>query len=132
MGQDIFVFGSNLAGVHGAGAAKAAVDQYGAIWGQGYGLQGNSFAIPTKDENIETLPLDEVRKYVNKFLEFAEQNEDMTFLVTQIGCGLAGFTVEQIAPFFRTTPLNIKLPRAFMDFIYGAGEYDPAYVSYEI
>ena len=108
--NDVFVFGSNLAGVHGAGAAKFAYEYRGAIWGQGVGMQGISYAIPTKDEHIETLPLDRIRPYVERFLEFAGDNLGMRFQVTRIGCGLAGYTDEQIAPMFHNAPPNCSLP----------------------
>lgn len=100
----IFVFGSNLAGVHGAGAARYALKNHGAVMGIGVGQSGQSYAIPTKDKNIETLPLEEVKKYVNEFVEFANANNNVEYIVTQIGCGLAGFTKEQIAPLFKDAP----------------------------
>jgi hypothetical protein len=113
----IFVFGSNLAGVHGAGAAAFAVKEKGAIWSQGVGLQGNSYGIPTKDYNIQTLPLERVKYFVDQFIEFAEKNPEMTFEVTAIGCGLAGFTAEQIAPLFSKSPQNCTLPEQFAKII---------------
>jgi hypothetical protein len=113
----IFVFGSNLAGRHGRGAAKDAVDKYGAIYGQGAGLQGHSYAIPTKDERIQTLPLLVISNYVKQFLWFATVHPEMEFFVTKIGCGLAGYTPEQIAPFFRGAPKNCKLPEEFLSVI---------------
>jgi hypothetical protein len=106
----IFVFGSNLAGVHGAGAAKTALDQYGAVMGTGEGLQGQSYGIPTKDEIIKTLPLAKIKKHVETFIDFAYDNPTMKFFVTRIGCGLAGYTDEQIAPFFADAPDNCELP----------------------
>jgi hypothetical protein len=113
----IFVFGSNLAGRHGAGAAKFAVQHHGAIYGQGWGLQGNSFAIPTKDANINTLPLDTIRLYVEKFKMFAEDNPELTFQLTPIGCGLAGYTYEDIGPMFKNSPPNIVIPKEFKPYI---------------
>lgn len=110
----IFVFGSNLAGRHGAGAAKFARSHHGAVYGQGVGLQGNSYAIPTKDFNIKTLPLQSIKPYVQAFLEFAEQNPGLEFFVTPIGCGLAGYSPEQIAPLFRGAPANCILPMEFI------------------
>lgn len=115
--EEIFVFGSNLAGRHGAGAAKFARLYHGAKYGQGVGLQGNSYAIPTKDENIQTLPLECISQYVMQFLYFADANPDLEFCVTPIGCGLAGYTPEQIAPMFRHSPNNVKLPQEFIDVI---------------
>ena len=100
----VFVFGSNLAGVHGAGAALAAVRYYGAIYGQGEGLQGSSYGIATKNEHIRTLPLEIVAQNIHTFNEFAKDNPKMKFFVTRVGCGLAGFTDEQIAPMFEPLP----------------------------
>jgi hypothetical protein len=109
----IFVFGSNLAGRHGKGAALSARQNHGAIYGQGVGLQGKSYAIPTKDANIKTLPLENIRQYVDVFKSFARANPHMTFQVTSIGCGLAGYKPEQIAPMFEGSPSNCILPAAF-------------------
>lgn len=112
----VFVFGSNLAGIHGAGAAKAALDHYGAIWGQGEGLQGHSYAIPTKDENLHTLPLANIQLFIDEFMDFAWQNSStLYFFVTRIGCGLAGYTDEEIAPMFRESSLNVELPHGWRD-----------------
>lgn len=111
--KHIFVFGSNLAGIHGGGSALAARKHHGAIMGQGVGLQGDSYAIPTKDKNIQTLPLSEIRKYVADFIEFAHANPEMRFTVVAIGCGLAGYTPEQIAPMFKGCPDNCNLPESF-------------------
>lgn len=109
----IFVFGSNLAGVHRAGAASCARKYEGAIWGQGIGLQGTSYAIPTKDQNIETLPLEKIQEYVNEFLEFARTQINLQFFVTRIGCGLAGYKEHQIAPMFDDAPENCILPETW-------------------
>lgn len=106
----IFVFGSNLAGVHGAGAAKCALDVHGAIWGQGIGHQGNSYAIPTKDEHIKTLPLARIWSYVLQFMAYAKANKELKFEVTRIGCGLAGYTDKDISPMFEYAPENCELP----------------------
>lgn len=113
--HEVFVFGSNLLGVHGAGAAKTALDKFGAIWGQGVGLQGKSYAIPTKDRNIITLPISEIKPYVDKFIKYAEFRHDLDFLVTEIGCGLANLTPEQVAPLFKKAQhiTNIYLPERF-------------------
>lgn len=102
----IFVFGSNLAGRHGKGAALFARQNHGAIYGQGIGLQGSSYAIPTKDERLRTLPLEIVEKYVADFKAFAESHPELRFQVTAIGCGLAGYSPEQIAPLFGGCPSN--------------------------
>lgn len=107
---NIFVFGSNLAGRHGKGAALHARQNHGAIYGRGVGPQGNSYAIPTKDSRLRTLPLDEIRGYVGDFLEYASRWCDYQFRVTAIGTGLAGYSHEQIAPMFRGAPSNCILP----------------------
>lgn len=110
MKNNIFVFGSNLAGRHGKGAALTAYRTHGAIYGQGMGLQGNSYAIPTKDEQLNILPLHKIQKYVDTFIRFAKLNPDKTFQVTRIGCGLAGYDDVDIAPFFKNAPDNCILP----------------------
>jgi len=109
----VFVFGSNRAGIHGAGAALTAKKKYGARQHVGEGLEGNSYAIPTKDERIKTLPLEEVRKGVERFLAFARQRMDLTFFVTRIGCGLAGYTDAEIGPMFIGSPTNCELPEGW-------------------
>ncbi len=111
--MNIFVFGSNLAGRHGKGAALFARQKYGAIYGQGEGIQGCSYGIPTKDENLRSLSLARVVCGVNVFKQFAVENHHLTFILTPIGCGLAGFTVEQIAPLFDDAPENVVLPVEF-------------------
>jgi hypothetical protein len=105
---DIFVFGSNLAGRHGAGAALYALKNRGAILGQGEGLQGESYGIPTKDEWIRTRGLVEIEKSVMVFLEFARLHPELTFYVTPIGCGLAGYKRAQIKPMFEGMPSNCQ------------------------
>lgn len=112
--KEIFVFGSNLAGRHGKGAALYARNNHGAIYGNGVGLQGNSWAIPTKDEDLKVLPLTEIEKYVKSFLKFAKRNKDYIFTVTAIGTGLAGYKPEQIAPFFKNCSDNVNLPKEFI------------------
>lgn len=112
----IFVFGSNLAGVHGAGAAKFALDYRGAILGRGVGPQGQSFAIPTKDENINSLSLDEIAAFAIYFTVYAAQRPDVRFQLTAVGCGLAGFTNEQIVPMFLDVPDNVDWPPEWKDF----------------
>lgn len=112
--RDIFVFGSNLAGRHGDGAARIALNRFGAVYGQGEGLQGNSYAIPTMQGGVET-----IQPYVDRFIEFAKSETALTFYVTKIGCGIAGFKVSEIAPLFAQAigiP-NIRLPKAFVDTI---------------
>ena len=106
--NEIFVFGSNLKGMHGGGAAYIAYRKFGAIMGQGVGLQGQSYAIPTMQGGVET-----IRPYVDEFIEFAKQHPELTFLVTRIGCGIAGFTDDEIAPLFEAAHgvENIVLPQ---------------------
>lgn len=102
--NEIFVFGSNLSGHHGGGAALLAMNKWGAIWGQGVGLQGQTYGIPTMQGGVET-----IRPYVDEFIQFANKHPEMTFLVTEIGCGIAGFPPQEIAPLFAkaTTTENI-------------------------
>lgn len=109
----IFVFGSNLAGRHGKGAAKDAVKFHGAIYGQAVGRQGDSYAIPTKDAYLNPLPLDKIEPFVEEFLIYAEKHPREQFQVTRIGCGLAGYTDEQIAPMFDGAPPNCELPEGW-------------------
>lgn len=115
--NEIFVFGSNLAGMHGGGAALAAVRFFGAVIGQGVGLQGQSYAIPTMQGGVET-----IRPYVDDFIAFAQAHPEYKFLVTRIGCGIAGFTVEEIAPLFAgAIDLdNVILPGDFVAVIQSA------------
>jgi hypothetical protein len=102
----IFVFGSNQAGIHGGGAARFAVLNHGAIFYQGERLQGMSYALPTMDKELQPLPLEEVRASINRFLEFAIAHPELEFHVTAVGCGIAGFTREQIIPMFAGAPRN--------------------------
>ena len=111
--NEIFVFGSNLAGIHGAGAAKFAHKVFGAKFNVGVGLTGRCYAIPTKDEDIWTLPLNRIQGYIMDFLEYATDHPELNFLVTPIGCGLAGWTPDDIAPFFNNHPKNVILPLEF-------------------
>lgn len=112
--DEIFVFGSNLRGLHHGGAARIAHEQFGAIMGQGVGLQGQSYAIPTMQGGVET-----IKPYVDEFIELAREWDQTTFLVTRIGCGIAGFTDEQIAPLFAEALklYNVVLPKSFVDVI---------------
>jgi hypothetical protein len=114
--DEIFVFGSNLAGAHGAGAARAAM-QYGAKYGEGIGHVGQTYAIPTKDENIETLPEGIVRTYITSFCRYAEAHPSLKFFVTRIGCGLAGFTDAQIAPMFHSAPTNCNFAEQWQRYL---------------
>ena len=108
--NEIFVFGSNLAGMHGGGAARIAHEQFGAEWGVGVGRTGQCYAIPTMQGGVET-----IRPYVDEFIRYAEQHPELTFLVTRIGCGIAGFTDEQIAPLFAAARdlENVALPEGW-------------------
>lgn len=116
MSRQIFVFGSNLRGRHGAGSALEAVRNHGAVEGRWTGLQGDSYAIPTKDANLRTLPLDDITFYVEEFIRFARYAGPLlTFNVVAIGCGLAGYRPDQIAPMFKDAPKNVNLPKEFLE-----------------
>lgn len=121
--NEIFVFGSNLNGFHGGGAAKIAMDKFGAVWGQGTGLQGQSYAIPTMHGGVDV-----IKPYVDEFLDFAEKHPELHFLVTRIGCGIAGFTDEQIAPLFKMAleKQNVSIPKSFYNVIMGIPKKDKA------
>jgi hypothetical protein len=106
----VFVFGSNLRGRHGAGAALDAARLYGAAEGVAEGPTGQAYAIPTRDAKIRTLPLVYIQKAVNRFCTYATKHPNTVFRVTRIGCGHAGYTDEQIAPFFKLAPDNCRLP----------------------
>lgn len=115
LGEDeVFVFGSNLEGMHGGGAARTAYQRFGAVWGEGVGHHGQSYAIPTMHGGVE-----QIRPYVDEFVEYARANRHLRFLVTRIGCGIAGFHDEQIAPLFSEALncSNIILPREFVEAI---------------
>lgn len=111
---EIFVFGSNLKGLHGGGAARLAYERFGAIWGQGVGLQGRCYGIPTMHGGV-----DAIKPYVDEFIEFAQNHTEYTFLVTKIGCGIAGFKEEEIAPLFANALYvdNIVLPESFVMYL---------------
>lgn len=110
--NEIFVFGSNLSGSHGGGAALLAYRKFGAIWGQGVGLQGQSYGIPTMHGGV-----DAIKPYVDEFIKFAQQHPEYKFLVTKIGCGIAGFRIEEIAPLFNDAidVENVILPKDFVE-----------------
>ena len=112
--DDVFVFGSNLEGHHCGGAARTAAERFGAIWGQGVGPQGQSYAIPTMQGGVDT-----IKPYVDDFIEYARECDQNTFYVTRIGCGIAGFTDEQIAPLFDEALdlYNVRLPESFVKVI---------------
>ncbi len=109
--NEVFVFGSNLRGAHGGGAARVAVECFGAVWGQGVGMQGQCYAIPTMHGGVDV-----IKPYVDEFIAFAREHREMKFLVTPIGCGIAGFTVEEMAPLFADAidDENIILPEGFV------------------
>ena len=115
--NSIFVFGSNLAGRHGKGAARSARLYYGAIYGQGIGRQGQSYAIPTKDTHLKSLPLNIIQSYVQQFISYAKDHTELQFNITRIGCGLAGYTDEDIAPMFSDCPSNCILDRKWIETI---------------
>ena len=108
--NEIFVFGSNLEGMHGGGAARIAYDKFGAIWGQGVGLQGQSYGIPTMHGGTDV-----IKPYIDEFIGFAKSHPELKFLVTRIGCGIAGFSDEEMAPLFKDAIEieNIYLPKSF-------------------
>ena len=112
--NEIFVFGSNLAGHHGGGAAHIAHERFGAVWGEGVGMTGQCYAIPTMQGGVET-----IKPYVDDFIAFAKANPDKKFLVTRIGCGIAGFTDSEIAPLFKEAlkVKNIYLPKSFIPYV---------------
>ncbi|MCI6428483.1 MAG: hypothetical protein MR809_06345 [Rikenellaceae bacterium] len=107
---EVFVFGSNKEGMHGGGAARIAYKEFGAIWGEGVGMTGRCYAIPTMDGS-----LDIIRKHVDDFTEYAAAHPELTFLVTRIGCGIAGWRDSEIAPLFgKASELgNVTLPEKF-------------------
>lgn len=117
--NEVFVFGSNLEGIHGGGAALTAWLKFGAIWGQGVGLQGQSYGIPTMHGGV-----DAIKPYVDEFVDFAKAHPELTFLVTKIGCGIAGFSFEEMAPLFAAVvdQPNVVLPKEFFDIIVAKSE----------
>lgn len=108
---EIFVFGSNAQGMHLGGAARTAHMKFGAVWGNGEGLQGQSYAIPTMEGEESS------RRAVERFVQFAQEHPELKFLVTPIGCGIAGYTPKEIAPMFETavTLKNVYLPKIFWE-----------------
>ncbi len=114
--RNIFVFGSNRAGRHGAGSAKEARLKHGAIYGQGEGLQGESYGIPTKGFTLKKLPLGEIGMHVMTFIRFAESSPQLKFHIVKIGCGLAGYREQDIAPLFALAPDNCVLPDGWEDY----------------
>ncbi len=112
--NEVFVFGSNLSGMHGGGAARAAHKRFGAVWGKGDGHYGQSYAIPTMQGGVET-----IKPYVDKFVAYAKEHPELTFLVTRIGCGIAGFDDSEIAPLFADAANldNVKFPKSFAKYL---------------
>lgn len=119
----IFVFGSNESGIHGAGAAEVARLKHGARSGQGFGPAGNSFAIPTKDWDIRSLAVSAIQAYVTRFIAYTKLNSDLKFKITQIGCGLAGFKSEQIAPLFLEASTNCYFDEAWSPWLDNTKNY---------
>ncbi|MBD5421476.1 MAG: hypothetical protein HDR49_00385 [Bacteroides sp.] len=120
LGEDeVFVFGSNLAGRHCGGAARVARERFGAIMGQGVGMQGQSYAIPTMQGGVET-----IKPYVDDFIALAREWDQTTFYVTRIGCGIAGFKDEEIAPLFAeaSSLYNVRLPESFVKILTASGK----------
>jgi hypothetical protein len=113
----VFVFGSNLAGIHGKGAALVARQQFGAKRGKGHGLAGRSYAIATRSASLNTLPLEEIAPQVARFLRFAAQNPATTFFVTRVGCGYAGYADSDMAPMFKGAPPNCSFAEQWRSFI---------------
>ena len=113
--NEIFVFGSNLQGYHGGGAARIALEKFGAEWGNGVGMQGQSYAVPTMHGGVEV-----IKPYIDQFIDFACQHTEKTFLVTRIGCGIAGFKDEEIAPLFANALHldNVALPLSFINILF--------------
>jgi len=116
--NEIFVFGSNTKGRHGKGAAKTSL-KWGSIYGQGIGIQGQTYAIPTKDDELKVLPTDKIQIFVDEFINFAIKNKNKIFLVTSIGTGLSGYSPSDIAPLFKKSKhiSNIHLPKNFWEHI---------------
>ena len=115
--NEIFVFGSNLAGIHGAGAAKEAYRNYGAEWGAGVGLHGQSYAIPTKDDNIKTMSLSAIKPYIDYFLKVAAIRYSDKFYVSRVGCGLAGYKDSDIAPMFKGATNNVSFAEEWRPYL---------------
>lgn len=121
--NQVFVFGSNLDGRHGAGAALLAKEVFGAEQGKGEGQYGHSYALPTCNENIKPLPLEEIRKHIRTFCVFAREHMENQYLVTEIGCGLAGYTPKDIAPLFPDMIMstgNVSLPASFWEVLFNS------------
>jgi hypothetical protein len=119
--NEIFVFGSNCSGRHGAGAAYLAWNKFGAEMGVGEGLTGQCYALPTMDEFFRTLSLNEIREKIERFIRICKEHTEKKFLLTKIGCGIAGYSPSEIAPLFKDFlpfPSNLVLPREFHEILY--------------
>lgn len=114
---EMFVFGSNLSGIHGAGAARAAYEKYGADLQIGFGPRGRSFAIPTKDWLIDSMSLHDIEVFVKQFVKFTYNTRQYNFFVTRVGCGLAGYKDSDIAPMFRNCNINCNFPEEWKQYI---------------
>ena len=114
--NQVFVFGSNLAGKHNGGGARIALEKFGAIYGQAVGNQGQSYAIPTLGYNFEKISLTDIRYYIDLFFNYAYNHSQFEFLVTKIGCGIAGYDVSEIAPLLLNPFKNIILPEEFVKY----------------
>jgi hypothetical protein len=115
--DEIFVFGSNLAGIHGAGSARHALMHLGAEWGFGMGTTGKCYAIPTKGYNIEAIPLSDIKEYIDMFIQYANDTPTKLYFVTRLGCGLAGFKDSDIGPLFKNAPVNCNLPEEWIEYV---------------
>lgn len=109
--DDVFVFGSNAGGLHGGGAARIAHERFGAVWGEGHGHHGQSFAIDTMSG------LDVLRAEARTFVAYATEHPELRFLLTPVGCGIAGYTPEQVAPLFGGVPGNVTIPASFVPYL---------------
>ena len=113
--NQIFVFGSNLAGKHNGGGARIALEKFGAVYGQAFGSQGQSYAIPTLGFDFEKISLTEIKLYIDLFFNYAFNHPQYEFLVTKIGCGIAGYKISEIAPLLLNPFKNIVLPKEFVE-----------------
>jgi hypothetical protein len=113
----VFVFGSNLAGQHAGGAARTALENFGAMTGVGRGWSGQSFAIPTMNEHLQQMPLSQIQHYIDDFKIYTKNHPKITYFITSIGCGIAGYTTEEIAPMFKGISHNVILPHSFRPFV---------------
>lgn len=118
--RDIFVFGSNLQGQHGGGAARMAFQKFGAQWGVGVGPTGQCYAIPTMHGGVAA-----VKPYVDQFISYAASHPEMRFLLTRVGCGIAGFRDSEMAPLFNgvQTLSNVTIPREWIPYLFAARQY---------